>query len=56
MKNLTFNLQIIPAIGVAISLDKYHPKSKYENAYWELNILILCFHFNWTLTYPYNNN
>ena len=56
MKNLTFTFEIESVIGVAIGLDNYNPRKDYDEAHWELDILILCFHFNWTLTYPYDNN
>ena len=39
-----FKLKITKAFGLAIGLDK--TKTETHN-YWNLDILILCFHFQW---------
>jgi hypothetical protein len=52
---IKFEFNVGKALGVAIGLNNRQPKKDYKNAWWELDLLILCFHFYWRLSYPYKN-
>jgi hypothetical protein len=53
MKNfeIKYDFDIEKALGIAIAVNSTEPKTDYTCL--EIDVLILCFHFNWRLTYQY---
>lgn len=42
------------AIGLGLAIGNVQPRSKYKTAYWQVNILVLCFCFEIGLLYSYS--
>ena len=49
------NFEIERAIGLGIAIGNTQPKHKYKTAYWHFVVMVLCFHFELNVMYPYNN-
>ena len=49
------SLELRQCVGLGFAIGNEQPKKKYHTAWWELNVLFICWHFSLRLSYNYKN-